>query len=71
MRHCNYNNYLYSLWHLHVAYFYVNYLFCLLDDIMANEVSSMGKKYNYYAIHSNGITLCLAYPNKHNMITIR
>jgi len=38
---------------------------------MANEISTMGKNQNYYAIQSNGITLCLAYPNKHNMITIR
>lgn len=42
-----------------------------VDNIMANEVLSMGKKYNYYALHSNGITLCLAYPIKHNMVTIR
>lgn len=47
----------------------MNYL--LLDDIAANEVSSTGVKFNYYAIHSNGLTLCLAYPKKHNMITIR
>lgn len=45
--------------------------YCLLGNIMANEVSSMGKNYNYYALHSNGITLCLAYPKNHNMITIR
>lgn len=38
---------------------------------MANEISSLGKNLNYYAIQSNGILLCLAYPNKHNMITIR
>lgn len=38
---------------------------------MANEVSSMGKTHNYYAMQSNGIILCLAYPSKHSMVTIR
>lgn len=49
------------------------YILCLLclDDVMGSEVSCMGKNYNYYAINSNGITLCLAYPSKHNMVTIK
>jgi len=38
---------------------------------MGSEVSCMGKNHNYYAISSNGITLCLAYPSKHNMVTIK
>jgi len=56
--------------------FYYSFLFFFmysscLDNLMGSEVSCSGKNHNYYAISSNGITLCLAYPSKHNMVTIR
>ncbi|XP_050442276.1 protein fuzzy homolog [Adelges cooleyi] len=41
------------------------------DDETVGEISGVGKNHNFYALHSNGLTMCLAYPIKHNMITIR
>lgn len=55
-----------------IVQFYNNIASRLLNDnVMGSEVSCMGKNHNYYAISTNSITLCLAYPSKHNMVTIK